>query len=36
MPPPTSGGIATLQMLKLLEGFDLAAAGPSWRIPCTS
>ena len=29
MPPPTSGGIATLQMLNLLEGFDLAAAGPS-------
>ena len=29
MPPPTSGGIATLQMLNLLESFNLAAAGPS-------
>lgn len=29
MPPPTSGGVATLQMLNLLEGFDLKAAGQS-------
>ncbi|MGH2752429.1 MAG: gamma-glutamyltransferase [Actinomycetota bacterium] len=29
MPPPTSGGIATIQMLNLLEGFDLAGAGQS-------
>lgn len=29
MPPPTSGGIATLQMLNILEGFDLASAGQS-------
>ncbi|HMA15044.1 MAG: gamma-glutamyltransferase [Bacteroidota bacterium] len=28
MPPPTSGGVAVLQMLKLLEPFDLAALGP--------
>lgn len=28
MPPPTSGGVATLQMLNLLEGFDLAGTGP--------
>ena len=28
MPPPTSGGIAVLQMLGLLERFDLARAGP--------
>ena len=28
MPPPTSGGIAVLQMLGLLERFDLAQAGP--------
>ncbi len=28
MPPPTSGGIAVLQILGLLEGFDLAQAGP--------
>ncbi len=29
MPPPTSGGIATIQMLNLLRGFDLAGAGQS-------
>ena len=29
MPPPTSGGVATLEMLNLLEGFDLRAAGQS-------
>ncbi len=29
MPPPTSGGVAVLQMLGLLESFDLAAAGPN-------
>src|SRR3954468_24362442 len=29
MPPPTSGGVATLEMLNLLEGFDLHAAGQS-------
>ena len=29
MPPPTSGGIATLEMLNLLEGYDLRAFGPS-------
>ena len=29
MPPPTSGGIAILEMLNLLEGFDLARAGQS-------
>ncbi|MGH6933981.1 MAG: gamma-glutamyltransferase [Dongiaceae bacterium] len=28
MPPPSSGGIATLQILGLLEGFDLAALAP--------
>jgi gamma-glutamyltranspeptidase/glutathione hydrolase len=28
MPPPTSGGIATLQILGLIERFDIAAAGP--------
>ena len=28
MPPPTSGGIAVLQILGLLERFDLAQAGP--------
>ncbi len=27
MPPPSSGGIAIVQMLNLLEGFDLAAIG---------
>jgi gamma-glutamyltranspeptidase/glutathione hydrolase len=27
MPPPTSGGIAILEMLNLLEGFDLRAMG---------
>ena len=27
MPPPTSGGVTIIQMLKLLEGFDLARAG---------
>jgi gamma-glutamyltranspeptidase/glutathione hydrolase len=29
MPPPTSGGVATLEMLNLLEGFDLVGAGQS-------
>jgi gamma-glutamyltranspeptidase/glutathione hydrolase len=29
MPPPTSGGIATIQMLNLLRGFDVAGAGQS-------
>ncbi len=29
MPPPTSGGIATMEMLNLLEGFDLAGLGAS-------
>src|SRR3954470_9302666 len=29
MPPPTSGGVATLEMLNLLEGFNLPAAGQS-------
>ncbi len=29
MPPPTSGGIATIQMLNLLEGFDIEGAGQS-------
>jgi gamma-glutamyltranspeptidase/glutathione hydrolase len=29
MPPPTSGGTAILEMLNVLEGFDLAAAGMS-------
>ena len=27
MPPPSSGGIALVQMLNILEGFDLAAMG---------
>ena len=29
MPPPTSGGIAVVQMLNVLEGFDLKASGQS-------
>jgi len=28
MPPPTSGGIAIIEMLNILSRFDLAAAGP--------
>lgn len=28
MPPPSSGGVAVLQILKLLEGFDLPAVEP--------
>ena len=28
MPPPTSGGIATIQILTMLEGFDMAALPP--------
>jgi len=28
MPPPTSGGVAVLQMLGILEGFDMAALDP--------
>jgi gamma-glutamyltranspeptidase / glutathione hydrolase len=27
MPPPSSGGVAMIQMLNILEGFDLAAMG---------
>ena len=27
MPPPSSGGVALIQMLNVLEGYDLAAAG---------
>ncbi len=27
MPPPSSGGVALIEMLNILEGFDLAAAG---------
>ncbi|AXV04755.1 Gamma-glutamyltranspeptidase [Euzebya pacifica] len=29
MPPPTSGGIAVVEMLNILENFDLTAAGQS-------
>ncbi|HEX2104576.1 MAG TPA: gamma-glutamyltransferase [Solirubrobacteraceae bacterium] len=29
MPPPTSGGVAIQEMLNILEGFDLRAAGQS-------
>ncbi|CAA9453292.1 MAG: Gamma-glutamyltranspeptidase @ Glutathione hydrolase [uncultured Rubrobacteraceae bacterium] len=29
MPPPTSGGIAVVEMLNILEGFDLASEGQS-------
>ena len=29
MPPPSSGGIAVVQILKLLEGFDLSALDPT-------
>lgn len=29
MPPPTSGGVAVLQMLRLLEPHDLAGTGPN-------
>ena len=29
MPPPTSGGVALVEMLNILEGFDLATAGQS-------
>ncbi len=29
MPPPTSGGVAVLQTLKMLEAFDLAALAPA-------
>jgi gamma-glutamyltranspeptidase/glutathione hydrolase len=34
MPPPSSGGIAVLQMLKMLEPFDLRAMGPAtfWSV----
>ncbi len=27
MPPPSSGGVALIEMLQILEGFDLASAG---------
>lgn len=29
MPPPTSGGVAIIEMLNILEGFDLEGAGQS-------
>lgn len=29
MPPPTSGGVAVLQILGILQGFDLAALAPN-------
>lgn len=29
MPPPSSGGVALLQMLGILEGFDLKSLGPN-------
>ena len=29
MPPPTSGGVAVIEMLNILEGFDLETAGQS-------
>jgi len=28
MPPPTSGGVALIQMLNVLEGYDIASMGP--------
>ena len=28
MPPPSSGGVALVEMLNILEGYDLAALGP--------
>ena len=34
MPPPSSGGIALLQMLAMLEPFDVAALGPSSAAKC--
>ena len=34
MPPPSSGGIAVLQMLAMLEPYDVAAMGPAslWSV----
>src|ERR687889_1528893 len=32
VPPPTSGGVAIQEMLNILEGFDLRAAGPSTAL----
>ena len=29
MPPPTSGGVAVVEMLNILEGFDLSSSGPA-------
>ena len=29
MPPPSSGGVALVQMLNVLEGYDVAASGPA-------
>jgi len=29
VPPPSSGGVALLEMLNVLEGYDLASSGPS-------
>jgi gamma-glutamyltranspeptidase/glutathione hydrolase len=33
MPPPSSGGIALLQLLKIVEGFDVGKKG--WQTPAT-
>jgi gamma-glutamyltranspeptidase/glutathione hydrolase len=33
MPPPSSGGVALLQLLKIVEGFDLGKKG--WQTPET-
>lgn len=29
MPPPSSGGVALIEMLEILEGYDIGAAGPN-------
>ncbi len=34
MPPPSSGGIALLEMLNVLEGYDLRALGPNSSERC--
>ncbi len=36
MPPPSSGGVHLIEMLNILEGYDLAKLGRGEQVVCTS
>ena len=36
MPPPSSGGVALVEMLNILEGYDLAKLGRGENPHCIS